>query len=270
MRIDIQKLVSSPSLHNVLQQKRICQIFITNSTEWLGRLFLSNLLEQKKVSRQKFYCESFRTAIVFKPHRLLHTDYSKTDMDSSSGRSFPSSNPWSDSTLFDDTEHAGHRSTDKDFEMMDWVFASRDEISFTTPIQSPISNTWQAPTPLQSPTPRPHSTTVVSPTPLRSQHSNRLSNISMHADSSPNRSSLHAYPPVELLLTSGNTSPQHQYGLQLRGRIRLRCRLPLRFDHNTVIDCLIYLCTLTVLPIAHLYMHKPLRTAEALLISGNT
>lgn len=117
-------------------------------------------------------------------------------MDSSSGSSLPSQNPWSDSSLFaNHAEHAEHSSSE-DPELMDWIFAPRNVISLITPTQSPKPSTQLVITPAQSPTPRPHLPAIAqSPTPLHPRHISRLSNISMHAENSPNRSSLHAYPP---------------------------------------------------------------------------
>ena len=106
---------------------------------------------------------------------------SSQDLDDSSRAGHGSSQAY-------DSSHAGHGST---FSLMHDGFMDWENV--VTPIQSPIPAV-RPPipaqsTPIQSPSP------VQSPTPVRLQHNTILSNISMHADNSPNCLSLHTYPP---------------------------------------------------------------------------
>ena len=114
----------------------------------------------------------------------------RTLMDSDNSYSL---DPWSDSSQdFDDSSRAGHGSSQaynnshaghgSTFSLMHDGFMDWENV--VTPTQSPIPAV-RPPipaqsTPIQSPSP------VQSPTPVRPQRNAILSNISMHADNSPN------------------------------------------------------------------------------------
>ena len=121
--------------------------------------------------------------------------------------------PWSDSSQdFDDSSRAGHGSSQaydnshaghgSTFSLMHDGFMDWENV--VTPTQSPIPAV-RPPipaqsTPIQSPSP------VQSPTPVRPQRNAILSNISMHADNSPNRLSLHTYPPTKATSSQSTNS----------------------------------------------------------------
>ena len=99
------------------------------------------------------------------------------------------SNPWSDYTQIN-AEHAGHSSantTSLELQLSDDELPSRAGLS--TPVRSlPAARQQQVRINLLTP--------VQSPTPTRPHHSSVISNISMHAENSPNHASLHVYPPT--------------------------------------------------------------------------